>query len=277
MILFIFCIFLNQSHASLPKNGSSVLLKPSVDEKQAIDPKREEIVDSLKTLKKTRIQITRSSLAEESGNLPSYLRNVSRSDDADSQVYIAGKTVNPMVGVRAGDMFKAIIDQAITASSTVPTPIRAQIISGSLKGSFFVGEATLDKELKRVLLSFTKIRKSDSSLYSVRASGLSLEGSVGLTGEYHSEMGKFFLGELASATAAGMLDSTINRNQNALGNYVQEPSLSNSAKTGAVTALSKTADHFAEQTKQAPEYTKVEGFQEIKVLITEDPLEVGGN
>ena len=140
-----------------------------------------------------------------------------------------------------------------------------------------MGEAVLDKELKRVIMNFTKIRKQDGNVYSVKASGLSMEGSLGLYGDYHSQTGTFFLGELASATAAGILDSTINRNQTVLGTYVQEPSLSNSTKNGAVAALSKTADRFAEQTKQAPEYTKIEAVQEIQIIIQDDPIELGVN
>ena len=104
-----------------------------------------------------------------------------------------------------------------------------------------------------------------------------MNGSLGVEGEHHSQAGLFFAGELASATAAGMLDSTINRNQTSFGSYVQEPSLANSTKTGAVSALSKTADRMAEQTRQAPEYTLSKEDFEIKVILQDEPTEFGGS
>jgi hypothetical protein len=276
--------------ASLPERGESVMIKSAESKEQASlgqspgtmkKPKNKEhasneVIDQGQKSPE-RIKMTFSSMEVPSGNLPSYLKVGNRSGrEGDSQVYIAQKPVNLLKEVRPGEMFRAVIEQEITASSSVPTPIRAQVLDGALKGEYFVGEATLDRELKRILINFTKIRRKNGTLYSVRAAGLSEKGSVGIEGEYHSEIGKFFLGEIASATAAGVLDSTINRNQTNFGTYVQEPSLANSAKTGAVTALSKTADHFADGAKQAPEYTKSPGYQEIKIIVTEDPSEISG-
>jgi hypothetical protein len=172
-------------------------------------------------------------------------------------------------------MIHAVVDQEIKASPSVPTPVRAMAISSRYKGSYFLGEATLDKELKRVLFHFSKLRIPESDqVYGLSATGLSTRGSVGLEGEYHSQAGKFFIGELASATAAGLLDTTISRQQTSFGGYVQEPTLSNSAKGGAVTALSRTADRMAEGFRQAPEFTEIAGYQEIQIIIQDDPTEV---
>jgi hypothetical protein len=147
---------------------------------------------------------------------------------------------------------------------------------GPLKGAIFVGEATLDRELKRVLLGFSKIRTASGSVYSLQAQALSTSGQVGLVGEHHSETGMFFLAEMASATAAGIADSTINRTQTAFGTFVQEPSLSTSAKQGAATALARTSDRLAEKVRSVPESTTTNPFQEIRSLIQDAPKEVGG-
>ncbi len=222
------------------------------------------------------IKMTRSSAELAQSNLPSYYSGIDRSafKSSDKAVYVPQNSVVKLGSVKTGDIFHAVIEQRIKSSPSVATPIRAMVTSGGLSGGFFVGEATLDRELKRILLSFNKVRSRDGKTYNLKAAGLSTEGSVGLEGEYHSQAGAFFLGELASATAAGVLDSTINRNQNALGNYVQEPSLSNSAKNGAVTALSRTADRMADGVRQAPEFTEIEGYQAIQVIVQEDPTEI---
>ena len=210
------------------------------------------------------------------GNLPAYYDGIDRSNikASDGVVFVPINAQVHLSSIRKGDMFIAVVDQEIKASPSVPTPIRAMVVSENQKGAYFIGEASLDRELKRVFFNFSSLRLDSGAPYNVMAAGLSPKGSVGLEGEYHTQAGLFFVGELASATAAGVLDSTINRNQTTLGTYVQEPSLANSAKTGAVTALSHSADRLAEQSRQAPEYTDLPGYQQIKIFIKEDPVEI---
>ena len=210
------------------------------------------------------------------GNLPDYYAGVDRSQmkASDKVVYVPANSQIRLSSVKPGDIFKAVIDQEIKASPSVPTPIRAMVVSDNLKGAYFIGEAVLDRELKRVLVQFNRVRLDSGQAYAVKAAGLSPRGSIGIEGEYHTQAGLFFMGELASATAAGILDSTINRNQTTLGTYVQEPSVANSAKTGAVTALSRSADRMAEGARQAPEYTDVTGYQQIQIIIQDDPIEL---
>lgn len=214
---------------------------------------------------------------EERTNLPAYLRGDRPATTSVDQVVMNTKGRDPRSGlVRAGDMVRAVIEQEIVASPSVPTPIRAMAISGPMKGAMFLGEARLDSELKRVLIEFVRIRPRDTSgTLNVRASGLSLKGSVGLEGDYVSHAGKFFIAELGAAVAAGAVDASIQRNQNSMGNYVQEPSVANQAKTGLATALARSADRAAEAVRQAPEYTKTEGYQEIQILIKDDPTDSG--
>ncbi len=208
-------------------------------------------------------------------NLPSFYQGIDPTGiQASEKVVFVPKTSQAhLKNLRPGDLYSAVIEQEITASPSVPTPIRAIVTGGPDRGAIFLGEATLDPELKRVLLRFSKLRLKDpNTVYDLKATGLSPEGSIGLEGEYHSQSGKFFLAELASAAVSGFVDSTIDRSQTALGTYVENPSLSDSAKAATVTALSKTTDRMAENARSAPEFTHIPGFQEIKILIEEDPV-----
>jgi hypothetical protein len=217
---------------------------------------------------------------EEPSNLPKYYNGSSRSSgeqNLDGLFVDVEPKPTPLKGVLLGDVFGAVLEQSIKASPGVPTPIRVQVTSGRLKGGMFVGKATLDRELKRVLLDFDRVRPPNmEKVYVVKATGLNLSGQIGLEGDHHSMSDKYFLYEMASATAAGFADSTITRTQNNQGNYVTEPSLSNSAKAGAVTALSRTAERAADAVRQAPEWTEIPAFQEIQVMIQEDPSTTAG-
>lgn len=259
--------------------------KPKVpDESVATTSAAEKRKNGLPTKKRIGRKISESDAIRRSAsvpievqtNLPGYYQGIERLGmrATDQVMFVPKNAAVHLNSVKSGDVFHAVVEQKIKASATVATPIRAMIISGALKGGFFVGEATLDRELKRVLLTFTKVRSQSGSVYALKASGLSPEGSIGLEGEYHSQSGTFFVAELASATAGGILSATINQNQTSFGTYVQEPSLANTAKTGAVTAMAKSAERFAQDARQAPEYTELAGYQAIEVIVQGDPTEL---
>ncbi|MGK5085092.1 hypothetical protein WDW37_17530 [Bdellovibrionota bacterium FG-1] len=211
-------------------------------------------------------------------NLPAYFAGIDRHEiQASEKVIFVPKSHDPQLrGLKSGDVVWAVVEQEITASPGLPTPVRAIATTGQFKGAYFVGEAILDRELKRILFNFTKLRlQGGDPVYTLKAAGLAPRGSIGLEGEYVSQTGKFLIAELASAAATGFVDSTINRSQTTVGSYVQEPSLGNSGKAAAVTALSKTTDRMAEQVRQAPEYTHLAGYQEIQIMIQDDPAESG--
>jgi len=213
--------------------------------------------------------------ARPASNLPVHYQGLSvgRSQTSEGVVFVSKSKYPKLQGVGVGEMFDALIEQAIKASPSVATPVRAIALSGPLRGSLLFGEAKLDTELKRILFSFTELRNESGKSYHVRAAGLDSLGRVGLEGEYHSETAKFFFAELGAAAAAAIVDSTTKRSQNLIGNWVEEPSLSNAGKKGAVTALSRTAERIAERARSAPEYTEISGYQIIKILLQEDPIE----
>jgi hypothetical protein len=246
---------------------------------EALAPKKRKVAHSKVTRAKDQIRFTQAvPVLETNGNLPVFYKNIDRTDfkSSEGNVYNAPHPIGAkLVGLKSGDMIQAVVEQSIKASPSVPTPIRAMMVSGPYRGSFALGKATLDRELKRILFEFVKLRRPDSdSVYSMKAEGLSPSGQIGLEGAYESQSGKFFVGELLSGAVAGFADATTQRSQNSLGNYVQEPSLANAGKQGTVTALSRSADRFAEQARSAPEFTETAAYQQIQIIIEEDPVEI---
>lgn len=255
-------------------------LVDEVSQQQAKEVEHEEVTpipSALSAVEKTgnrQQRSVRKKLASEidsSSNLPSYYS----SSDRDLEISNASRIIEnyketpvKLGDVQIGDVYSALIEQEIICSAATKAPVRALITSGKMRGSLLVGEASLDAELKRVLLNFNKIRpKGMDTVFDIKAVGLSRSGSIGIVGRYHTNSGKFFIAELLSAGTAGFVDATIPRSQNALGNYVQEISVQNSGKAAAISALSKTTERMADQVRKAPEYTQVDGYQEIRVLI----------
>ena len=211
------------------------------------------------------------------GNLPEHHLSQNKSPPTtDGFVLVADKPPGALLqGVRPGDILNASLEQSIKASASVPTPIRATIESGKFRHATLLGTATLDRELKRILLTFDRLRLAGSEIsYALKATGLAPNGQVGLEGDHHTEAGTYFAGEILAATAAGYADATTQRSQNMMGGYQIEPSVQNATKQGAVTALSKTADRLAEQSRNAPEYTEIEAGREIQIIVQETPMEV---
>jgi hypothetical protein len=174
--------------------------------------------------------------------------------------------------LRPGDLTTATIKESVFAFQDSKAPVRAIITSGPLKGSIFIGEANLEKNSKRILIEFKKFRDPNiKDNYSVIASAMDSKGILGLSGTVISNEESYFAAEVIAAGAAGYADSTIQRDQNAFGNSVDNRSTDTFAKKAIVAGLSKTAERFSEKLKQAPEYSVLEGPIQIQILILEQP------
>lgn len=183
--------------------------------------------------------------------------------EESSEITPKEKLVLKMKGLKPGDVLEAEIKEEVIAFPDSKIPARAIVTSGRLKGAILIGEASLEKNSKKVSMKFTDIiGKRDSDTYPI--SGYAL-----VEGEHHTNEGKFFLAEFLAAGAAGFADASISRSQNMYGNYVDEPSLDTSSKKALGSALSKSADRFAEKSRNAPEYTVVNIFTTIQVLVVE--------
>lgn len=200
------------------------------------------------------------------GNLDSEILVSSRYRVEDSSEIIPKERIGlKFKGLRVGEVLTAEITEEVTVYPESKTPVRAVVTAGRLKDALLVGEATLEKNSKKVLINFKQFRLAKGEeLYQL--AGYSL-----IEGEYHSNEKKFFLAEFLSAAAAGVADASINRSQNVLGNYVEEPSLDTTGKRALGAALNKSAERLAEKQRSAPEFTVIEGMTEISILITDQP------
>lgn len=210
---------------------------------------------------------------QDGGNLPSYFSNRSNFHSEDNPVILpTNRQSIKSNDFNSGDVIEAEILESLIAFSETKAPIRAIIRRGPRKGSILIGEATLERNSKRILIEFKKLRtENNNQLWNVQAYTLDSKGILGLEGKLISGEDKYFAAEFLSAAAAGYADATINRSQNALGNYVEQPGTDTFAKKALSSALSKTTDRFAEKLKSFPEYAILEGPLSIQVLITEQP------
>lgn len=207
------------------------------------------------------------------GNLPSELRNRGSYAAEESPIVLpTNKLPLRLKDIQLGEVIKAEIKESLIAFNESKAPLRAVISRGNLKGTILVGEASLERNSKRIFIEFKKLRSVNSNqTWSVQAYALDEKGILGLEGRLFSNEGKYFAGELAAAGAAGYADATIKRETNSHGNSVEVPSLDTISKKALSAALSRTADRYAEKLKNVPEYSVLEGPIEIQVLITDQP------
>lgn len=210
---------------------------------------------------------------QENGNLPSYLMNRKYFQAEESPIVVpAQRQIILNVDLTTGEVVSATLKESLIAFSEAKAPIRAIITNGKLKGQILIGEATLERNSKRILVTFNKLNTiSNRQNWSMQGSALDGAGVLGLEGKLYSGEEKFFAVEFLSAAAAGYADATIKRSQNNQGNYVEEPGTDTFMKKALVAALSKTTDRFGEKLKTVPEYAVLKGPIEIQVLITEQP------
>lgn len=201
------------------------------------------------------------------GNLPSHLRVLAPSQD--SPIILPAE--NPglkLAEISTGDLLIATIPEGLLAYQGSKSPVRALITKGPLKGGALTGEATLEKNSKRIVITFKNLRPpKDQDIYELQAHAVDYQGLLGVKGDYHSDEPWFFAGEFLAAGAAGLMESQVEREQNQYGNFVQHPGIENATKKAGATAASRTADHFSEKIKSAPEYSTLAGPIQIRVLV----------
>lgn len=114
-----------------------------------------------------------------------------------------------------------------------------------------MGDATLERTSKRIVVDFTKIRERYSDkIFDIKAQALADDGILGLEGELHTGEAQYFVAELFSA--AGFVDASINRSTNVLGNQIEERSLNTQMKKALSAALLKSTERFGEKSRTSP-------------------------
>jgi len=248
-------------------------MRSSLYKKPKTEVKETAITENAVTTKKTTNRHKTANNSNETRNLPNYYLNRGYYFADNSPVVLPTQKQNIKSNdLLSGEVIHAEIKESLIAFNDAKASVRAIITSGKLKGSVLIGEATLEKNSKRILIDFKKLRTLGSNQnYEVTGYALDTKGILGLTGHLISGEDKYFAAEFLSAAAVGVADASIERNQNAYGNYVEKPSTDTIAKRALVNALSTTTNLFSEKLKKAPEYSVLEGTFEIQVLITEQP------
>lgn len=249
---------------------ASAQMRSNLYQKPQLQPEIKETEKSLKPkAKKKKAQV----IQIPQGNLPSYYagRNISQIDE--SPIVLPTNRQSILNGnLLLGEVVIAEIKESLIAFAEAKAPIRAVIRSGKLKDSVLVGDATLEKNSKRILISFNKLRSGNTNQgWQLVGNVLDQKGILGIEGKLISGEEKYFAAEFLAAAAAGYADATVQRDQNAFGGYNEKPGTDTFSKKALSSALSKTADRFADKLKSVPEFSVLEGPIEIQVLITEQP------
>lgn len=219
--------------------------------------------------KKKKVQSTQAA----QGNLPSYYVGRTINQVEESPIVLPTNRQSILNGnLLLGEVVIAEIKESLIAFAEAKAPIRAVIRSGKLKDAVLVGDATLEKNSKRILISFNKLRSGNTNQsWQMVGNVLDQKGILGIEGKLISGEEKYFAAEFLAAAAAGYTDATVQRDQNAFGGYTEKPGADTFSKKALSSALSKTADRFADKLKSVPEFSLLEGPIEIQVLITEQP------
>jgi hypothetical protein len=204
-------------------------------------------------------------------NLPDYFQDEDQPENPSftKPWRVVGTTEQTRIyGLNPGLTAMARITQDILVSPTVPQPILAEIVTGPFKGAKLLGEATIEKDLHRVLVKFHRITH-DGDQIKVAANTLDYSGKIGITGDYIAEDKALITGSFLSTFLSGFTDSSIDRHRNAAGDYVDEPTVNNQAKKGLAATLSKAADRMETRANQMPGYTTVKAPVLVQVVFEE--------
>jgi hypothetical protein len=180
----------------------------------------------------------------------------------------AAGVVDELIDLKFGEIYQAVIPMSVMAFKDAKAPVVANLeVQGSIL--LLLGEATLEKNSKRITIEFQKVRRKEGEkIFDLKASVLSYDGTLGLEAEIHSGEGKYFLAEVLSAGAAGFVDASVNRSSSPLGGTVDERSLDTQGKKALSGAMMKSSERFAEKVKTAPEYATVDGPVLVNVLVS---------
>ncbi len=225
-----------------------------------------------KNAQKLRRKVSFQRENDQDSNLPSYFADLPANQE-HSFVFTSKEPANDVLfGVHAGAKIKVVIRQSIKASPNVSTPVVGEVVSGQFKGAMVFGEATLESDLKRIVIKFTGLSGGGlASSYTLQGRGIDPQGRIGIEGNYHAEDWKYGLASFFSTGAAIAVDSQVERSQTITGGYAESPSASNAVKKGVAGSLGKVADRLMERAASVPGFTEVEGPIYMTVVLEATP------
>lgn len=204
-------------------------------------------------------------------NLPSYFQSRGYFSSEENHIFTpTNRQALIQSEIKLGEVLSGTIEESILAFNESKTQVRAIVTTKSRKTIILLGEANLEPNSKRISISFNKLRfENENSIWSLKGNVIDAAGIPGLEGNVYSNEDKYFLAQLLTSASAGVVDASITRNENLLGNQTEEKSLDTLGKKALVSALGKTTELFAEKLKRTPEYSIANGPIAIRVLITD--------
>ena len=175
-------------------------------------------------------------------------------------------------GMDVGDVFDCMINQDIKAYVGSVSPVRAEILSGDMKGMVFIGNATLDPKMRNIVVQFDTLRDLENNVkHKLKATLQNNRGGLGLKGTMHSHYWQYFFATVMSRAAEGYAQASVQRDRNLFGNYQEVPSTENAGKTAVAEAASSTANLISDRMKNSPEYMITKGPIRTKIFIMDTP------
>lgn len=196
--------------------------------------------------------------------------------EASSNPVVLSKRPTPRKSLHfyKGDVFQARISQDVVGYEGAVSPVRAILTSGPLKGSFFIGNASLDKKTKAVLVRFDHIRTISNEVLPIEATVHSDSGKLGIDGEFNSNYWQLFWAGVLSSSVSGYSEAITQRNRNVFGQYEIQPNPENAGKQVAAAGADEAARKFSDRAESAPEYTVVRGPMNVQVFVIKTPNEI---
>ncbi len=209
-------------------------------------------------------------------NLPSEIlsRNLSRMESTSALVVLPAQNLKSILqGLNVGETLSAKIIHSVIAFPDEKAPIIAIIQDGKLKGWRLVGESSLEKNSKRIFITFKTIAK-DGKSFKFNGSGLTASGQPGFEGEYYSQEATYFAGDFISSLTAAYFDGLVPRQTNVFGQMQTDNSVDSAFKKGLAGGALATAERFREKLKRVPQFSELDGPINLQVLVLERAQEI---
>ncbi len=244
--------------------------KPKI-ETQKVDSVKTVNQETKKPSKKKKINNDNN---ESGSNLPDYYtnRDLKKLSKLEIKIEQPKESKNLLNTVSIGDSFEAVIEHWVIAFPDEKAPVIARITSGALKGAKVLGESTLEKNSKKINITFKYISKNGQT-YETSAKGITEIGSQGFDGEYHSNEVGLFSGAFISAFVGAFFSAQVPQTQTPFGTIQKDTSIDSAFKSGIAGGAMETADMFKEKLKKIPEFSELKGPIKMKILITDDVKE----
>jgi hypothetical protein len=209
---------------------------------------------------KVKLKARKKGLLKTSGSRSSFVTN-----------NLTGLIVKPQKGsihneldVFEGDTVEIEILENMIGYGDSVRSVRGQVISGPLRGYIVLGNVSMDKKTKELLVDFNKIRsRTGKKRHKFKA-------EMRLKGRHETNFWNYFWASVGANAIGGFAEGSKDREHTIVGSKaVVSPE--NMVKNSVARAGSAGANIFAEELKNYPEFTVVIGPVIENAIISEEP------